>query len=133
MEFANWYTPIHWLTIDADYAWSHACFTDNEQPAGHYVPEALAATFDGGIGVHNLDGWAKDIAAGLRMRYFGPRSLTQDDRSAPAPPRFSMPISAIDSATIGPPASTSSTCWTPNPATSIIITCHACRVSRWPA
>ena len=49
IELANWYTPTKWLTIDADYAWSHARFTDNE-PAGDYVPEALVATFDGGVG-----------------------------------------------------------------------------------
>jgi hypothetical protein len=77
IEFANWYTPTPWLTIDADYAWSHARFTDNEL-VGPYVPEALVATFDGGIAVHNLPYWAQDWSAGLRLRYFGPRPLTQD-------------------------------------------------------
>ncbi len=77
VELANWYTPAPWLTIDADYAWSHARFTDHEL-AGDYVPEALAATFDGGAAVHDLDGWAENLEAGLRVRYFGPRALTQD-------------------------------------------------------
>jgi len=77
IEFANWYTPTSWLTVDADYAWSHARFTDDE-PAGPYVPEALVATFDGGIAVHDLPGWARSWYGGLRLRYFGPRPLTQD-------------------------------------------------------
>lgn len=78
VEFANWYTPTRWLTVDADYAWSHARFTDDE-PDGPYVPEALVSTFDGGVAVHDLPGWASRWTAGLRLRYFGPRPLTQDD------------------------------------------------------
>ncbi len=78
VEFANWYTPTKWLTIDADYAWSHARFTDRE-PEGPYVPEALVSTFDGGIAVHDLPGALSRWSAGLRLRYFGPRPLTQDD------------------------------------------------------
>jgi hypothetical protein len=77
VELANWYTPAKWLTIDADYAWSHARFTDNEA-SGDYVPEALVATFDGGVAVHDLDGALEAWSAGLRLRYFGPRPLTQD-------------------------------------------------------
>ena len=78
VELANWYTPVSWLTIDADLAWSRAYFTDAEAD-GDYVPEALAMTFDGGIAIHDLDGWAERFTAGLRLRYFGPRSLTQNN------------------------------------------------------
>jgi hypothetical protein len=78
VELANWYTPTPWLTLDADYAWSHARFTD-EEPDGPYVPEALVSTFDGGVAVHDLAGWARKWSAGLRLRYFGPRPLTQDN------------------------------------------------------
>jgi len=77
VELANWYTPTNWLTIDADYAWSHARFTDKEA-AGEFVPEALVTTFDGGVAVHDLDGALSAWSAGLRLRYFGPRPLTQD-------------------------------------------------------
>ncbi|MBV9840057.1 MAG: TonB-dependent receptor [Sphingomonadaceae bacterium] len=77
IEFANWYDPTPWLTLDADYAWSHARFTDHE-PAGNHVPEALVSTFDGGIAVHDLPGRYARWSAGLRLRYFGPRPLTQD-------------------------------------------------------
>lgn len=84
VELANYYTPTDWLTLDLDYAWSHARFVDFD-PAGQYIPEALSATFDGGIALHNLDGIAKNWFGGLRLRYFGPRSLTQDNlvRSKP--------------------------------------------------
>jgi hypothetical protein len=78
VEFANWWTPTPWLTLDADYAWSHARFTDVE-PGGPYVPEALVSTFDGGVAVHDLPGALERWSAGLRLRYFGPRPLTQDD------------------------------------------------------
>ncbi len=74
----NFYTPLRWLTIDADYAWSHARYTDNE-PEGDYVPDALVATFDGGIAVHDLAGPLRRWRGGLRLRYFGPRPLTQND------------------------------------------------------
>ena len=77
VEFANWYTPNSWLTLDADYAWSRAYFTDAE-PGGNRVPEALAMTFDGGVALHNLPGALAGWSAGLRLRYFGPRPLTQD-------------------------------------------------------
>jgi hypothetical protein len=77
VEFSNFYNPTPWLTLDADYAWSHARFTQFD-PAGQRVPESLEATFDGGIALHDLDDWAKDWSAGLRLRYFGPRALTQD-------------------------------------------------------
>jgi hypothetical protein len=78
IELANFYTPTPWLTLDFDYAWSHSRFVDFD-PAGQYIPEALATTIDGGIAVHNLDGWAKNLFGGLRLRYFGPRTLTQDN------------------------------------------------------
>jgi hypothetical protein len=78
VEFANFYTPTSWLTLDFDYAWSHSRFVDFD-PAGQHIPEALAATIDGGMALHDLDGWAKDFFGGLRVRYFGPRTLTQDN------------------------------------------------------
>lgn len=77
VEFSNFYTPTPWLTLDADYDWSHARFTQFD-PLGQRVPEALEATFDGGVALHNLDGWTQNWSGGLRVRYFGPRNLTQD-------------------------------------------------------
>jgi hypothetical protein len=78
IEFANHYQPARWLSVDADYAWSHARFTDYE-PDGNYVPEALVSTFDGGAAVHDLGSALRGLGGGLRWRYFGPRPLTQND------------------------------------------------------
>ena len=73
VEWANYYTPTKWLTIDADFAVSSAHFTGN--PAGgDYVPEAARAVIATGVTVHDLKGWHSS----LRWRYFGPRYLTQD-------------------------------------------------------
>jgi outer membrane receptor protein involved in Fe transport len=77
VEFANWYTPKDWLTLDADFAWSRTYFTD-AQPTGNYVPASLALTFDGGVAVHDLPGIFSGWSAGLRLRYFGPRPLIED-------------------------------------------------------
>jgi hypothetical protein len=78
IEFANFYTPTPWLTLDFDYAWSHSRFIDFD-PAGQHIPEALVTTIDGGIALHDLGGWAKHLFGGLRLRYFGPRTLTRDN------------------------------------------------------
>ncbi|MBS0472746.1 MAG: TonB-dependent receptor [Proteobacteria bacterium] len=77
VELANWYTPTSWLTFDADYAYSQARFSRFDS-AGQRVPEALQGTFDGGVAVHDLPGGLAPWTAGLRLRYFGPRPLTQD-------------------------------------------------------
>ena len=78
VEIANFYAPTRWLTIDADYAWSHTRYTDDE-PDGNYVPEALVSTFDGGVALHALSGALRRLRADARLRYFGPRPLTQDN------------------------------------------------------
>ncbi len=74
VEWANYYTPTKWLTIDADFAASRARFTGNPS-GGDYVPEAANVVIAAGITVHDLCGWTSS----LRLRYFGPRALTQDD------------------------------------------------------
>ena len=77
IELANFYSPTQWLTVDADYSWSHARFT-NSEPQGRFVPEALVSTFDGGVAMHDLRGTLNPWSGALRLRYFGPRPLTQD-------------------------------------------------------
>lgn len=73
VEWANYYTPTKWLTIDADFADSSAHFLNN--PAGgDYVPEAARVVISSGVTVHDVCGWSTS----LRWRYFGPRYLTQD-------------------------------------------------------
>ena len=78
VEWANFYTPNRWLTLDLDVAYSNARFTDHEA-AGPWVPEAVQTVLDAGAAVHDLgSGWQKGFYGGLRLRFFGPRNLTQD-------------------------------------------------------
>lgn len=78
VEFANFYLPASWLTLDLDFAYSNARFTERD-PAGPWVPEAIAATLDAGVAVHDLGpGWLKGFYGSVRFRYFGPRILIED-------------------------------------------------------
>jgi hypothetical protein len=80
VEWSTFAKPLPWLTVDADLAWSRARFTDDD-PAGRHVPgaaekvAALGVTADGG----------SRVVTSLRWRYFGSRSLVEDDavRSRP--------------------------------------------------
>jgi hypothetical protein len=73
LEWANYYRPTKWLTIDADFAASQAHFLGNPV-GGDYVPEAANVVIATGITVHDVKGWSTS----LRLRYFGPRPLTQN-------------------------------------------------------
>ena len=77
VEWANSYALSPFLSADLNLAWSHARYR-NRQPDGQYVPEAIAGTADMGLALHDLGGTLKDWSGSLRLRYFGPRALTQD-------------------------------------------------------
>ena len=78
VEWANFYTPTPWLTLDLDFAYSNARFTDRD-PAGPWVPEAIETVLDAGVAFHDLgSGWQKGFYGGLRLRFFGPRNLIED-------------------------------------------------------
>ncbi|MGE0859789.1 MAG: TonB-dependent receptor [Gammaproteobacteria bacterium] len=74
VEFANHYTVLPWLDLDADLSLSRARFRDLD-PAGRHVPGAVESVLAAGATVHDLDGWF----GALRLRYFGPRALIEDD------------------------------------------------------
>lgn len=74
VEWSNHYAPTKWLLMDLDLAWTRARFTDDD-PVGNHIPEALQATAAGGITVHDIGPWT----ASLFGRYFGPRSLIEDN------------------------------------------------------
>ena len=73
-EWSNVYDPTPWLSLDADFAYSKARFRD-EDPAGDRIPGAVegvasaGATFEG----------KGPLSGTLRLRYFGPRPLIEDD------------------------------------------------------
>jgi outer membrane receptor protein involved in Fe transport len=74
VEFANYYSPTKWLTFDLDLSLSRARFTEFD-PAGDYVPEAVNTVVSAGASMDNFH----RASGSIRLRYFGPRPLTQDN------------------------------------------------------
>lgn len=74
VEFANYYSPTDWLTLDADLSVSRARFRDSA-PEGDHIPGAIETVVAAGASVHDLAGFFGE----LRLRYFGPRPLVEDD------------------------------------------------------
>jgi hypothetical protein len=78
IEFANYYTPTSWLTVDFDYAFARARFTAPDSDptvVGDRIPGAVEGVASLGFDVHQLGPYF----GGLRVRYFGPRPLIEDD------------------------------------------------------
>jgi hydrogenase/urease accessory protein HupE len=81
IEWANYYTPTDWLTFDADFSFSKSRFRDDaidpetDQPVGNHIPGSVETVIAAGATVHDLRGFFGQ----LRLRYFGPRALVEDD------------------------------------------------------
>jgi outer membrane receptor protein involved in Fe transport len=69
---AHW-TPLRWLLLDLDAAFSRARFTDSS-PAGDQIPGAIGTAVSAGATIHELG----PVTASLFLRYFGPRPLVED-------------------------------------------------------
>jgi outer membrane receptor protein involved in Fe transport len=77
VEFANYYTPTKWLTLDADLSLSQARFRD----AGpDRIPGAIESVVAAGFTLHEGNWFG-----GMRLRYFGPRPLTEDNEHRSIP------------------------------------------------
>jgi outer membrane receptor protein involved in Fe transport len=74
VELGAFWTPLAWLIIDLDYAWSHARFRGYD-PAGDRIPGAVEDVASLGIAVNRNDGWF----GGARVRYLGEAPLIEDD------------------------------------------------------
>ena len=74
VEWTNQYKPQPWITFDADFAYTHARFT-NFDPVGSFIPGAPTAVATAGLTFGYPLGWFGTI----KWRYFGPRPLTEDD------------------------------------------------------
>ena len=74
VEWANYYAPRPWLTLDFDLALSSAQFTDDD-PAGNVIPGSVATVVQGGVTVDSV----RNVFGSVRWRYFGPRALVEDD------------------------------------------------------
>lgn len=93
VEWTNRYRPVSWLTLDGDFAMTHARFKgyDAEQAVvyaslagypeaqignapGNFIPGSPNMVVSAGIRLGEKTGWFSS----LRYRYFGPRPLTED-------------------------------------------------------
>ena len=74
IEWNNLYTVNAWLAFDADFALSHARFRGDD-PAGNFIPGAVASTANLGITLANFGPWF----GAFRLRHFGPRPLIEDN------------------------------------------------------
>jgi outer membrane receptor protein involved in Fe transport len=73
VEWSHVYTINRQWGLDADLAWSHARFKDFASE-GNMIPGAIATTANLGLRYEPASPWSGT----LRMRYFGPRPLTED-------------------------------------------------------
>ncbi len=75
IEWASYYKPYPMVTADFDLTLSKARFKDDDPVVGNYIPGATNRTASGGITLGGERGWT----GGLRLRYFGPRALIEDN------------------------------------------------------
>jgi outer membrane cobalamin receptor len=74
IEFSNYWKPLKWLSVDFDAAYAHA--RSRGTPAGQdRIPEAIEGVGQLAVTVTQLGNWE----GALRLRYFGPRPLVEDD------------------------------------------------------
>lgn len=73
-ELANFYKATDRVTFDADLAYSRGRFTDFD-PVGNHIPGAIEGVVSAGV---TFDRCGNFFGA-LRLRYFGPRPLIEDD------------------------------------------------------
>ena len=73
IEWSNMWTPARNWIVDADIDLSRARFRDFD-PAGDRVPGAIEKAASIGIAYHGADRYAE-----IRIRYFGPRPLIEDN------------------------------------------------------
>jgi len=73
IEWASFFKPARSTTADFDVTLSRSRFKD-EDPAGNYIPGSSSRTMSGGL-TYVEGPWS----GGLRLRYFGPRPLIEDN------------------------------------------------------
>ena len=74
VEWTNFYVLTSKLALDADLSWSRARFKD-AAPEGDFIPGAVTTTANVGMTVDRFGPWS----GALRVRYFGPRPLIEDN------------------------------------------------------
>ncbi|TGL75806.1 TonB-dependent receptor [Leptospira yasudae] len=81
IEWSNSFEPIKNLVLDADVSISRSRFRSSEDEPGNFIPGSIESVYTGGITLKETNGWF----GGVRGRYFGPRSLIEDN-SVRSPP-----------------------------------------------
>ncbi len=74
VEWTNYFSPTPWLTVDADLAFSRARFSDFD-PIGDEIPGAAGTVISLGVAIQDY----RHVFGSLRLRYFGPRPLLEDN------------------------------------------------------
>ncbi|KQV86677.1 TonB-denpendent receptor [Massilia sp. Root351] len=74
VEFSNYYKPFKWLSVDADIAFARARSRGAAAGAA-YLPGAVEGVAQLALTLDKLGPWS----GALRLRYFGPRPLTEDN------------------------------------------------------
>jgi len=77
VEWNNHAVINDWLLFDADLAWTHARFANNNDNGelGDHIPNAVPKVASLGLTVHDVDNWSGDI----KLRYIGKYPLSQDN------------------------------------------------------
>ena len=75
IEWSNYYKAASWLSIDLDLAYARARARDAD-PAGPFLPGAVEGVAQLALSVDRLGPYS----GALRLRYFGPRPLSADNR-----------------------------------------------------
>jgi outer membrane receptor protein involved in Fe transport len=73
-ELANYYQVSPRVSLDADLAYSRGRFA-NFDPVGDHIPGAVEGVASAGVSLDHFGPWF----GGVRLRYFGPRPLIEDD------------------------------------------------------
>ncbi|MDC8758960.1 TonB-dependent receptor [Janthinobacterium fluminis] len=80
IELSSYYKASSWLSVDLDLAYARARSRDAD-PAGRFIPGAVEGVAQLALTVDKLGPYS----GALRLRYFGPRPLTEDNRVRSAP------------------------------------------------
>ena len=74
IEFSSYYKAASWLALDLDLAYARARSRGSD-PAGDYIPGAIEGVAQLALTVTPAGPWS----GSLRLRYFGPRPLVEDN------------------------------------------------------
>ena len=74
VEWNNRWIPVPWLLLDADFAWTHARFSESA-PEGDRIPGAVERVGSLAVTLRELGPWS----ATVQLRYLGPRPLIEDN------------------------------------------------------